>query len=302
MLIESSAHKDGNLPAEGLVLVAEFTRESTQKIVQTSEWKVEINDAGSGYPIFLLHGSGPGATGWTNYAPNVGPLAQKYRVIALTFPGWGLSDPVEPGREPQRKTNARAVKLVMDELGIEKAAIVGNSMGGAALQQFVVDFPERLSHFVTMGATAPGTGIFVPGGLTEGIRILNETYREPTMENFRRLVRIMVYDDSFVTDELCELRSQAALSNKTHLENFLNPKRIGAPGGDETIAALAAAKVPALIVHGRDDRTVPMENSMRLNAIMQNARALIFNHCGHWAQIEHAAEFNRIVDGFISHT
>ena len=279
----------------------ELTRENTRKIVQTKEWKIEINDAGSGHPIIMLHGTGPGATGWTNFSPNLIALAQKYRVIALTFPGWGLSDPVEPGKDAQRNTNARAVKLVMDELGIEKAAIVGNSMGGVALQQFITDYPERLSHFVTMGTSAPGVGMFVPGGMTEGIRILTETYADPTLENFRRLVRIMVYDSSFVTDELCEARSKAALANKTHLENWLSPTRDGAHGGDAMIAALSRAKTPALLIHGRDDRVVPMENTMRLNALMQNSRALIFNHCGHWAQIEHAGEFNWLLDNFISH-
>jgi len=278
-----------------------LTQENTRRIINTREWKIEINEAGGGHPIIMLHGTGPGATGWTNFAQNLRVLAKKYRVIALTFPGWGLSDPVEPGKDLQRKTNARAVKLVMDELGIDKAAIVGNSMGGAALQQFVTDYPERLSHFVTMGAGAPGVGIFVPGGVTEGIRILTETYRDPTPENFRRLVRIMVYDDSFVTDELIDLRCKAALANRTHLENWLSPKRNGAPGGDEMIAALSGANVPALIVHGRDDRVVPMEHSMRLNAMMQNSRMLIFNHCGHWAQIEHAGEFNWLLDNFIAH-
>jgi hypothetical protein len=106
----------------GEVTAADLTQENTRRIVQTSEWKIEINDVGRGYPIIMLHGTGPGATGWTNFAPNLIPLSQKYRIIALTFPGWGLSDPVEPGTEPQRITNARAVRRVMDQLGIEKAA------------------------------------------------------------------------------------------------------------------------------------------------------------------------------------
>jgi 2-hydroxy-6-oxonona-2,4-dienedioate hydrolase len=281
-------------------MAAEPTNESTQRIVQTKEWKLQINEAGSGYPIIMLHGSGPGATGWTNFAPNIVALSPKYRVIAMTSPGWGLSDPIEPGKEPLRKSNARAVKLLMDELGIEKAAVVGNSMGGSAVQQFLTDFPERLSHFVTMGAAGPGVGLFVPGGFTEGIRILTETYRDPSPENIRRLVSIMVYDSAFVTDALCEVRSKAALANPKHLENYLNPKRDGSGGGDDVAAALVKTKTPALIVHGRDDRTVPLEGSLRLNALIPNSRMLVFNRCGHWAQIEHAAEFNKLLDTFVS--
>ena len=277
-----------------------LTAESTQRLVETAEWPVEINEAGSGYPLFLLHGSGPGASGWTNFAPNLVPLAKKFRVIALTFPGWGRSGAHVPDKEPQRKSNARAIKLVMDALKIDKAALVGNSMGGVAVEQFAVDYPERISHLVTMGSMAPGTSILAPGGVTEGIRILNETYRDPTPENFRRLVNIMVYDQSFATDELCELRSQAALANRDHLTNFLNPKRDGTPGGDDVSNALAQLKIPALIIHGRDDRTVVLEHSMRLNAIIPNSRLVVFNRCGHWAQIEHAAEFNGVLESFVT--
>lgn len=278
----------------------EITAESTRRIVETPEWKIEVNEAGKGHPLFLLHGSGPGASGWTNFAPNLTSLAEKFRVIALTFPGWGRSGEHVPGNEPQRKSNARAIKLVMDALNIERAALVGNSMGGVAAEQFAADYPERLSHLVTMGSMAPGTSIFAPGGPTEGIRILNETYREPTPENFRRLVNIMVYDQSFATDELCELRSQAALANPAHLANFLNPKRDGSPGGDDVSTALARLTVPALIIHGRDDRTVVLEHSLRLNTIIPNSRLVVFNRCGHWAQIEHAAEFNALLESFIT--
>lgn len=277
-----------------------LTADGTRRIVDTGEWQVEINEAGQGYPVFLMHGTGPGATGWTNFAPNLIPLAEKFRVIALTFPGWGRSSEHAPGKEPQRKTNSRAIKLVMDALNIEKAALVGNSMGGVAVEQFVTDYPDRISHFVTMGSMAPGVNMFSPGGVTEGIRIITETYREPTPANFRRLVRIMVYDDSFVTDELCELRSRAALANEKHLANWLNPKRDGSPGGDEVVAGLARATIPALIIHGRDDRTVPLEHSMRLNAMLTNSRLVVFNRCGHWAQVEHAVEFNALLEGFIT--
>ncbi len=281
-------------------MAAEPTNESTLRIVQTKEWKIQINEAGSGYPIIMLHGSGPGATGWTNFGPNIIALSKKYRVIAVTLPGWGQSSEIEPGKEPLRKTNARAVKLLMDEFGIDKAAVVGNSMGGGAVQQFLTDFPERLSHFVTMGTGGPGVNLLVPGGFTEGIRILNETYADPSPENIRRLVRIMVYDSSFVTDELCNLRSQAALANPQHLKNFLNPKKDGTVQGDDIVAALTNTKTPALLVHGRDDRTVPLEGSMRLNAMIPDSRLLVFNRCGHWAQLEHADEFNQLLDGFIS--
>jgi 2-hydroxy-6-oxonona-2,4-dienedioate hydrolase len=276
----------------------ELTEQSTLRMVKTADGNVQINEAGSGYPIFVLHGMGPGASGWSNFEPNISGLSNKYRVIALTFPGWGLSDPMDLTK-PQRKTQARVIKLVMDELNIQKAALVGNSMGGMATQQFAVDYPERMSHFITMGANVGGTNYMAPGGPTEGIRIIFETYKNPTPENFRRLVAAMVYDSSFITDELCEMRSRVALENQTHLDNWLK-RMSGGHHLEDLVPALSKVNIPALVVHGRDDRVVSLEHSLRLNAVMPNVRLLVFNRCGHWAQIEHAKEFNAAVDTFIT--
>ena len=281
------------------MVATDLTLEGTKKIIQTKEWKVQINEAGQGHPVIMLHGTGPGATGWSNFYPNIGPLSKDFRAIALTFPGWGESSEVELAKEPRSVVNARAVKLVMDELGLDKATLVGNSMGGATALQFVADYPDRISHCITMGAGAPGVNIFTPGGgPTEGIRILNEAYRDPSPENFRRLVRVMVYDDSFVTDQLVQARSDAALANRTHLQNWLKPSaQVQIP-----LDKLQSFGGPALIIHGRDDRVVPFEGSLRLVSIFPNSSLHVFNHCGHWAQIEHAEEFNWLVGEFIKRT
>jgi 2-hydroxy-6-oxonona-2,4-dienedioate hydrolase len=280
-----------------MVSTGQHTRESTSRLVQTEKWRIHINEAGSGFPLIMLHGSGPGATGWSNFNQNLGPLSQKYRVILVDFPGWGESDEVDPAVEP--RNNPLAVKLLMDALGIEKAALIGNSMGGGAVLNFAVEYPDRISHIITMGSGVPGANIFTPGGQTEGIRILFETYRNPTPENFRALVRVMVYDDSFVTDELCRQRSASALANPRHLENYLKPNGAVPPPPD-LLARLAQVETPALIIHGRDDRTVPLEGSMRLVSSIPDSRLVVFNRYGHWAQLEHARDFNWLVDQFVA--
>src|SRR5690606_13706562 len=126
---------------------------------------------GEGYPVIMMHGTGPGATGWSNFYPNIGPLSQKYRAIALTFPGWGDSSEFDPSTESRTKVNARALAQFMDALGIEKAALVGNSMGGMCIQQFVVDYPGRCSHIISMGSPAPGVNAMQPGGWSEGMQV-----------------------------------------------------------------------------------------------------------------------------------
>jgi 2-hydroxy-6-oxonona-2,4-dienedioate hydrolase len=288
---------------------AAHTEESTSHFVQSAKWRLHYNEAGQGSPVILLHGSGPGATAWSNFHQNVHRLAQHCRVILLDFPGWGQSDPVDASGLSRSEINAEAVKLLMDELGIERAALVGNSMGGGAVLQFAASYPERISHAVTMGAGLFALpNIFSPGGgPSEGIRIIGETYRDPTPENFRRLVNIMVYDPSFVTDALMQQRSRAALASQQHLDNWIKAP-MGSPRGGpfsgltELMTKLAQIETPTLMIHGRDDRVVPMETTLRTSALIPNSRAVILNRCGHWAQVEHVAEFNRLLINFLELT
>jgi 2-hydroxy-6-oxonona-2,4-dienedioate hydrolase len=138
------------------------TYESSHKLVQTKDYRIQINEAGEGHPIFLIHGGGPGATGWSNYAANIGVLSRKYRCIAVTMPGWGESSPqnVETGRN-----GAEALKQLAEAMGIEKAAYVGNSMGGAMSVEFTARYPARVSHLITMGLGNPeGKSLFQPAG------------------------------------------------------------------------------------------------------------------------------------------
>ena len=284
-----------------------LTEEGTQNFAQLDRWRVRYHDAGSGYPVLLLHGSGPGATAWSNFGPNIEALAKKYRVIAPDFPGWGLSDAFDPETGKRFDVNAQVVISLMDHLKIEKAAVIGNSMGGIASQMLTAQHPDRISHCITMGAPAPGGPhlFFQPVGLTEGLKILFEAYRTPTEENVRKLVEIMVFDSAFVTDELVKQRTANTIANPEHLSNFLKglaTMHIDAVGRDELLHALEASTVPALIIHGRDDRVVPIEHSLRTAALMPKSTLMVFNHCGHWAQLEYAAKFNGLVDGFLSAT
>jgi 2-hydroxy-6-oxonona-2,4-dienedioate hydrolase len=282
-----------------------LTLESSTRTVQTKRWKLQYYEAGTGHPVILLHGTGPGATGWSNFNPNIAELSKTYRVIALDLPGWGGSDSMDPTQEPRQKAHVEAVRMLMDELGLQTAALVGNSMGGGVTLEFAATYNDRISHCITMGSGIFAIpNVFMPGGVSEGVRIIRETYEEPTPENFRRLVQVMVYDPSFATDELLNARSKAALANQEHLDNWLKPFRAAAAGPpaipSEMVGKLATMKTPALFIHGRDDRVVSMESSLRTVATVPNSRLHVFNRCGHWAQIEHAREFNALVHSFIS--
>ena len=285
--------------------MGQITEASSEKFLQLPKWRIRYHEAGEGDPVILLHGSGPGASAWSNFSQNIEVLARKYRVIALDFPGWGRSDEFDPQTAHRFAINAEVVVGLMDALDISRAALVGNSMGGIASQMVTALHPGRVTHCVTMGAPAPGgpQPFYQPSGLTEGLRILFEAYRTPSEENVRRLVEIMVFDSAFASDALIRQRTENALANPNHLSNFLKglaTMHIDAVGQDEIVHALEKSPVPALIMHGRDDRVVPVEHSLRTAALMPNASLLVFNRCGHWAQLEHAGRFNALLDGFLS--
>ncbi len=279
---------------------APLTDEGTTRFVQTPSWKLNYNEAGEGHPVILLHGSGAGATGWSNFAPNVAVLAEDFRVLALDAPGWGQSD----AATSDAYDHPAAVLEFMDALGIEKAALVGNSMGGMTAITFAARYPDRISHLVTMG---PGSffsvpAMFGPGdGPSEGLKVLQEGYRNPTPEVMKRLVEIMTFSSEHATDELAQQRADNAAARPDHLANFLDSfTRRGPVPTAATPQEITGITTKALLIHGRDDRVVHFEHSLRLVAMIADSRLVLLNRCGHWAQLEHAAEFNRLVRSFIS--
>ncbi len=285
-----------------MAAVADVTFENTTRLINTKDYRIQINEAGEGHPIFMIHGGGPGATGWSNFAPNVAALSRKYRCIAVTMPGWGESSPqsLKTGRD-----EVEAMKQLADELGIDKAAFVGNSMGGATSVRFTAEYPDRVSHLITMGVGNPaGVNILQPAGMSEGIRILTEAYEDPSPQNMKRLVRIMCFDPAMASDELAEERSATARRYPEHNQNWLDLLRSGPPMAlpAATVQAMSSWTVPTMLIHGRDDRVAHFEASLRMVAMIPNSRMVLINRCGHWAQLEHAAEFNRLVDGFVANT
>nr|BAG06221.1 2-hydroxy-6-(2-hydroxyphenyl)-6-oxo-2,4 hexadienoic acid hydrolase [Nocardioides sp. DF412] len=273
---------------------------SISKTVRTKDWSIHYNEAGpaDGHPVVLLHGGGPGATGWSNYSPNIEALARHFRVIAPDMPGWGDSDAVDFAT----LDHVEALCQLLDQLGIERAALVGNSMGGHTSIRTAIERPERVSHLITMGAPLQMKPILfgAGGGPSEGLKIMYAGFGDASPAAMRRLVEIMVFDQArFATPELCEQRSQAALKRPEHLANIAK----AAPRAPIPIwadpARLGEITAPALLVHGRDDRVVTFETALFLAANIPDSRAHLINRCGHWAQLEHADEFNRLVTDFV---
>ncbi len=281
------------------------TEASTSKFFRLQDGELDLqlhyNDIGSGAEtVVMLHGSGPGATGWANFSRNVEPFVNAgYRVILLDCPGWGKSDTII-NTGSRSDLNARALKGLMDTIGLEKAHIVGNSMGAHSTVAFALANPTRVGKLILMGGGTGGPSQFVPMP-TEGIKLIGQLYRNPTIDNLKKMMNVFVYDASHLTEELYEARLNNMLNRRDHLENFVksleaNPKQFPDYGH-----RLGEIKTPTLVVWGRDDRFVPLDVGLRLIWGIPNAQLHVFNQCGHWAQWEHADTFNRMVLDFLAH-
>jgi len=285
------------------------TRESTSRFAKAGDVTLhyheagEPTDVGGGLPLVMLHGGGPGASAWSNFGSCLGRFAAQFRTLLVDQPGFGESE--KPQVEGHFFTFA-ADKLaaLLDELGLEKVHLVGNSLGGGTAVRFALRYPERVGRMILMGPGGLSLNIFSPDP-TEGIKRLYEFGAPPgpSREKLEAFVRTMVVDQSLVTDELVEDRFASAT----------------APGAAEAMASMGASfampdtyeqgflwreayrlRHPVLLTWGREDRVNPLDGALAALKLIPKASLHVFPNCGHWAQIEAADEFFSVSSGYLA--
>jgi 4,5:9,10-diseco-3-hydroxy-5,9,17-trioxoandrosta-1(10),2-diene-4-oate hydrolase len=183
----------------------------------------------------------------------------------------------------------------MDKLGIDQAHFVGNSMGGQVAIKLAIDSPERVTKLVVIGSAPVSQSLFCPMPL-EGIKLIGSYYKGggPSREKMRTLIQTLLYDSSFLTDAIVEERYQASIDPDTVRVMSTQP-----PTKEDLNGQLHRVACPALVLWGIDDRFGALDIGLLMARTFQNARMHIFPKCGHWAQVEHADEFNRLVIDFL---
>jgi pimeloyl-ACP methyl ester carboxylesterase len=254
--------------------------------------KTNYLEAGKGDPVVLIHGSGPGVTSYANWRLVMPALAENFRVLAPDMVGFGFTE--RPANiEYSVQSWADQVVGLMDTLELPQAHLVGNSFGGAIALRIATQHPDRVGKLVLMGSMG------VPFPITVGLeRVWGY---EPSFENMRKVLDVFAYSRELVNDELAEVRYRGSIQ----------------PGFQESFAAMFPAprqrwveamctpeedirRLPhrTLIVHGREDQVIPVQTSLRLEELIDNADLSVFSHCGHWSMIERTNDFNRSVSQF----
>lgn len=268
------------------------------RFVEFDGLKIHYAEAGSGPALIFIHGGGPGSSGMSNFGRNVGAFAERYRTIVIDLPGYGQSTKLKI-TEPLWGYYAKVMAGFIDALGLGKAHLVGNSLGGAVSLKTALDFPQKVDRLVLMG---PGGGYSLfDKQPSDGIRSLLTFYAEPgpSLTRMREFLNYLVYDPSSVPDALLQQRLDQALDPET--AEFM-PLRLGPnmpPIEELWRQRLDLLPHETLIIWGREDRVNPLDQGLILMRQIPNARFLVVPRCGHWVQWEKADEFNRTVEGFL---
>jgi 4,5:9,10-diseco-3-hydroxy-5,9,17-trioxoandrosta-1(10),2-diene-4-oate hydrolase len=252
--------------------------------------KLHYHEAGSGEPIIFLHGSGPGASGYSNFKGNYPVFADAgYRAIVPDLPGFGLSS--KPDTNYLLDFFVEAVHGLVTKLGIERCTLLGNSLGGAIALKYTLDHPGVVSRLILM---APGGIEELPVYLQmEGIRKMIEVFTAGPMdtESMRRLLTLQLFDPSYITAELlaervgvCEMQPRTVLST------------MRVPNMTERLGEI---RCPVLGFWGLNDRFNPVGGAMKIVERAAQARFTILNRCGHWVMVEHRELFNRACIDFL---
>jgi 4,5:9,10-diseco-3-hydroxy-5,9,17-trioxoandrosta-1(10),2-diene-4-oate hydrolase len=256
---------------------------------------IHYAETGAGHPLICLHGTGPGASGWASYRNNAPVFATAFRTLVPDLPRFGGSSKVSVA-EPRLDFTSRAVRGFMDTLGIEKAHIVGNSMGAQTALKLAIDTPERVAKLVLMAPAVAGYSLTSPMP-TEAVRLISEYYGGggPSLEKMRTLLSRMVYDQSKLTDEMVLERYQASIDPET-----IRVNSDGHWARQSLEAELERCVTPTLLVWGHDDRATPLDMALLLMRKLRDVRLHVFARCGHWANVECADEFNQLVMSFLT--
>jgi 2-hydroxy-6-oxo-octa-2,4-dienoate hydrolase len=249
--------------------------------------RTNYHEAGNGFPLVMLHGSGAGVSGWENWRGVMPALSQRFRVLVPDIVGFGFTERPE-GTAYSIKLWVNHLLGFLDALRIEKAVLVGNSFGGALSLATAVRNGHRVERMVLMGTPA--------GQFEQPEGSARSWYFEPSLASMEELLKTFPYDPSVVTAEMVAMRHEVSMlagGREAYRKLFPEPGKAGekkiVKGLPET--DLEKIQVPVLALHGRDDKRVPPECSFRIARHCPRADLHVFARCGHWVQIERREDF-----------
>ncbi len=264
------------------------------KSINAGGLMTNYHDMGSGFPVLMIHGSGPGVSAWVNWRLVMPELSKHRRVLAPDMAGFGFTERPE-GMVYNMDTWVDQAVAFIDALDLPQVDLVGNSFGGALALALTIRRPERIRRLVLMGAV----GVSFP--ITPALDAV--WGYEPSFENMRSIMDVFAYDRGLINDELAKLRYEASIRpgfHESYASMFPAPRQRWVDALASNEADIARIDKETLIIHGREDQVIPLDNSLRFANLISRSQLHVFGRCGHWTQIEHAARFARLVGDFLA--
>jgi len=253
-----------------------------------------------GAAVILIHGIGDAVETWES---NINVLGEHHRVYALDLMGFGHSD--KPHIRPSLPFGAQFVSDFMEMQHIERASVIGNSMGGAISLQFALQFPDKLEKLVLEDAAGLGKGV-ASFFRFFSIPIIGELLSRPSHWGTAWLLKQIAYDPALITDDMVELYYQLAILPGAQ-RSFLSTLRVGVnffgqrPQFVRSIVDnLGKITCPTLIIWGQQDRIIPVAHAQVAKDKIPNTELHLLDSCGHGPHFEHPEEFNRLVLEFLA--
>jgi pimeloyl-ACP methyl ester carboxylesterase len=260
--------------------------------------RVNYAEMGEGPPLIFIHGlSGC----WQNWLENIPHMARRHRVVALDLPGFGESE--LPHEEISIPGYGRFVDAFLGEIGVERAALVGNSMGGFIAAETAISHPSRVAKLVLVSAAGlKRTSNWQLDTLERTARLAHPAtaavlarreflIKRPKLRR-RVLYGIVRYPERIEPELVYEVASGAGKPG------FLDALK--AISNYDFRERLPEISVPTLIIWGRDDRIVPVSGAYEYERLIPDSRRVIFEATGHMAMLERPARFNQLVEEFLT--
>lgn len=281
-------------------------QQSTEARIDTGTYDTYLYRSGEGNPetVLFLHGSGPGVTAWSNWQFALPALGERYDCLAPDLLGFGKSEhPEDPpeGMDAWMDAWVAQITSLLDDLGVERAHLVGNSMGGAVSLHLTHRYPERFERVVLMGPVGP------PHEITYRLDSIWGFYEEPTAEHMKELINWFAYDPKAAVgedlDKIAQMRLEAAMQpevRRSFEAMFPPPRQRHIDGLTLPEDAYEKMENSVLLIHGRDDHIIPLETSLYLLERLPHVQLHVFGRCSHWTMIEYRDAFNRLLADFFA--
>jgi len=262
--------------------------------IRTGAFETNVHDLGAGRPLLFMHGSGPGVSARANWRLAMPVIAKQARVTAPDMVGFGYTDR-PAGIAYTMDTWVQQALDLLDALDLPQVDLVGNSFGDALSLALTIRAPERVRRLVLMGSVG------VPFPITPGLDAV--WGYEPSLARMREMLDIFAHDRKLATDELAKLRYDASVGaefQESFAAMFPAPRQRWVDAMASTEADIRRIAQQTLVVHGREDRVIPLATSLTLANWIPRSQLHVFGHCGHWTQIEHATRFAQLVGNFLA--